>query len=112
MLRIYTIGVFSENYSEENPDVLRHLAKATGGKAYFPDAASQIPAECEEIANDLRHQYTIGYHPSDDTAGKYHEVHVTAKNSQDRKLRVQTRAGYLMSGEPPAAAVAGTQSSL
>jgi Ca-activated chloride channel homolog len=104
--QIHALGVFSENYSDEHPEVLSRLAKMTGGKAYFPASAREIPGICQQIAQDLRHQYTIGYHPSNrDSGSKYHAIRVTARNAEDRRLRVRTRAGYLMSSVGPQAAL-------
>ena len=94
--QIYTIGIFDDYFAGENSSVLRRLAKATGGQAYFPKSASEIPDMCKEIAQKLRHQYTIGYHPANlDESGRYHAVHVTAQEAGAGRLRVSTRAGYV-----------------
>ena len=34
---IYTVGLFEPDDPDANPKVLNHLAKATGGEAFFPD---------------------------------------------------------------------------
>ncbi len=60
---IYTIGLFDEEDPDQNPGVLKRLAQATGGEAFFPDQLSEVVAICERIARDIRHQYTIGYVP-------------------------------------------------
>jgi VWFA-related protein len=107
---IYTIGVFDKNFEGDDSGALKRLAKATGGKAYFPESPTQITEICQQIAQDLRHQYTIGYHPSNpNLSGSYHAVRVTAKATGDSRLHVSTRQGYLMPSEPttaPAAAKA------
>jgi VWFA-related protein len=111
--QIYTIGVFDKNYSGEDPSVLKRLAKVTGGKAYFPESPSQITAICRQIAQDLRHQYTIGYHPSSPNSdGKYHAIRVTARATGGGRLHVSTRAGYLIPSEPQAAPPAPAKASL
>ena len=98
--QIYTLGVFDEMFSGKNSGVLKRLAKATGGKAYFPESPSQITGICRQIARDLRHQYTIGYHPSNpNPGGKFHAIRVTVKATGDGSLHVSTRAGYLMPSE-------------
>ncbi len=58
---VYTIGIFDESDPDRNPDVLRRLARATGGEAFFPDRIHEVTAICERIARDIRNQYTIGY---------------------------------------------------
>ena len=34
---IYTVGVFDQDDPDKNPDVLKHLARATGGEAFLPE---------------------------------------------------------------------------
>jgi VWFA-related protein len=98
--QIYTLGVFDDVFAGKDMGVLKRLAKVTGGKAYFPDSPRQITGICQQIAQDLRHQYTIGYHPSDtNRGGNYHSVRVTARRAGDGGLRVQTRTSYFMPAE-------------
>ena len=61
---IYTVGIFDEEDPDRNPGVLKRLAATTGGEAYLPKELSEVTAICERIARDIRHQYTIGYVPS------------------------------------------------
>jgi len=97
---IYTIGIFDHSYSGENPQALSRLAKATGGRAYFPDSVSEVSHVSEQIARDIRHQYTIGYIPTFRAAeGQYHTIRVTAKATGLGKLYVRTRTGYLIPQE-------------
>jgi len=44
-----------------------------------------------EIANDMRMQYEIGYHPPDSRANKYHKIDL---RTTDKGLIVQAREGY------------------
>src|SRR5271157_4874418 len=60
---IYTVGIFEEEDPDRNPGVLKRLAQATGGEAFFPGQIGDVAAICERIARDIRHQYTIGYVP-------------------------------------------------
>jgi VWFA-related protein len=93
---IDTIGIFDPTYRDENPGVLRRLAKMTGGTAYFPTSVSQVTSICQDIAEDIRHQYTIGYSPEGESTESYHEVRVTARAEGRSRLRVRTRAGYVL----------------
>jgi len=93
---IYTMGIFDEEDADRNPRVLRRLARATGGKAFFPGRTSEVVDICERIAHDIRHQYTIGYAPTNPTRnGGYRSVRVAAQASGHGKLMVRTRTGYL-----------------
>ncbi len=92
---IYTVGIVSEDESDVNPRRLRKLARDTGGQAFFPTAASDVPGICQEIARDLREQYTLAYVPSSGLeGGKYHAVRVTVRAPGRGKLIARTRAGY------------------
>jgi Ca-activated chloride channel family protein len=41
--------------------VLRQLAQETGGRAFFPNAVTELPAIYKQISEELSSQYTIGY---------------------------------------------------
>ena len=98
---IYTLGVFDEEDPDRNPAVLKRLAQATGGEAFFPSQLSEVVAICGRIARDIRHQYTIGYVPSNLTRdGAYRAIRVRARANGHDRLSVRTRAGYRAGGEP------------
>jgi VWFA-related protein len=98
---IYTLGVFDEEDPDRNPAVLKRLAQATGGEAFFPSQLSEVVAICGRIARDIRHQYTIGYVPSNLTRdGAYRAIRVRARANGHDRLSVRTRAGYIAGGEP------------
>ena len=91
---IYTIGVFNENDGDQNPGVLRRLAKDTGGEAFLPQSLEEVLPICERIAHDIRNQYTIGYKPTTPMSrGGYRAVKVDAR-SRNGKLVVRTKSGY------------------
>ena len=96
---IYTIGIFDRR-SGENPRALRRLAKATGGRAYFPRSVSEVSDVTERIAREIRQQYTIGYIPSRRAPeGQHRTIRVTAKAPGLGRLHVRTRTGYLIPPE-------------
>jgi VWFA-related protein len=91
---VFAIGIFDKTDPDQNPEVLRRLARTTGGEAFFPHELDEVVAICERIAYDIRHQYTIGYVSANSTkAGGYRAVRVVAK-SAGKALVVRTRAGY------------------
>ena len=98
---LYTVGIFDKQDPDKNPGVLRRLALATGGEAYFPEDLHQVVAICERIARDIRNQYTLGYvstnvsHP-----GAYRSIRVVA-TAAGRKLQVRARPGYFASAPGP-----------
>jgi Ca-activated chloride channel homolog len=98
---IYTIGIYDEADSTRNLGVLKHLAQATGGEAFFPEQLSEVVTICARIARDIRHQYTIGYVPTNLTLdGTRRAIRVLARTKGSDKLTVRTRTGYIASGEP------------
>lgn len=98
---IYTIGIFDEDDQDRNPGVLRQLARATGGEAFIPKQSGGVTAICEQIATDIRRQYTLGY-VSNRTApaGSFRRIQVKAESPGHRKLTVRTRSGYFGEGSP------------
>lgn len=91
---IYAIGMYDQYDRDAKPDVLRKLAKSTGGVAYFPHAPGDTTKILEEIAHDIRSGYTLGYVPSSAHAG-YRTIRVEVHSPDNRKLSVRARAGYV-----------------
>jgi len=98
---IYTVGIFDERDPDRNPGVLKRLAQATGGEAFFPGQLGEVVDICGRIARDIRHQYTIGYVPGNPARdGVYRAIRVLAQANGHGRLSVRTRAGYIAGGEP------------
>lgn len=90
---IYTIGIFDDQDTDKNPRVLKELAKQTGGEAFLPADLKKLVPVCEQIAHDIRNQYTIGYIPADPSDG-YRTIEVKAVTKDHTHVSVRTRAGY------------------
>jgi len=111
---IYAIGVFSEDDRQHDKRtvrrstrVLTQLAEATGGAAYFPANLSQVTPICEQVAQEIRSQYSIGYYPSNtakDGTFRAVQVQLIEPPKERGKLIVRTRSGYYAQ---PAASSAG-----
>ena len=93
---IYTMGIFDENDEDRNPRVLSQLSRASGGEAFFPKTLQGILPICEQIAHDIRSQYTITFVPTNRKQnGAYRAIDVKARETAGgRRLSVITRAGY------------------
>lgn len=99
---IYTVGIFDEGDPDRNPGVLKRLADATGAEAFFPKQLSEVVAISERIARDIRHQYTLGYVPTNAAReGAYRAIKVIARGKAHNRLSVRTRTGYFPSGGQP-----------
>jgi Ca-activated chloride channel family protein len=92
---IYSIGIYDETNSDRNPNVLRKIARLSGGRAYFPDSLDELEPVWRDIAGGIRSQYTLGYHSSNSNRdGMFRKVRITASSNGLRGLRITTRAGY------------------
>jgi Ca-activated chloride channel family protein len=69
------------------------MARATGGRTFYPAGAAQLDAAFSDILRELRTQYLLGYYPKNANTGadRYHEVVVT---TPQKKLKVTARTGY------------------
>ena len=73
------------------------LASISRGKAYWPKSSERMDEAFEQIALDLRRQYSLGYLPANFAAdGKRHKIKVvlTAPREQAREMVVRHREGY------------------
>ena len=97
---IYCVGLLfgadtDKRESRHARRVLEDLSEQTGGQAYFPKSLKDVEGIAEEVAQDIRTQYTIGYRSTNPPAnGGYRQVHVDAKAKGFSKLPVRTRTGY------------------
>jgi VWFA-related protein len=95
---IYSIGIYDPNDRDVRPGLLRQLADATGGEAFFPRGNDAVTPVLERIAHDIRSSYTVGYvPPSGATAGRPRRVHVEVRAADGRKLAVRARSSYINS---------------
>ena len=69
----------------------------SGGRAFFPESAGELEDTLGRIALELRHQYTIGFYPSDlAAAGQWRHLKVKVNPPPGlAALIVRSREGYL-----------------
>lgn len=96
---IYAIGIEGAGdglLGIQGQAILDEIAAVSGGKAYFPSTAAEMDIVFERIAVELRHQYAIGYKPTNFTGdGKWHHVKVRVTPPRGfRYLSVRSREGY------------------
>jgi len=90
---IYTISTNLTRTETGGDKVLKYYAAETGGQAFFPFKADDLSQSFENIANELRHQYSILYRPEPlRTDGSYQEVQIVVKDRAN--LVVRSRRGY------------------
>ena len=74
-------------------EMLRGLSAPTGGRHFVVENLAELPDLAAKIGIDLRHQYVIGYIPTNHVHdGKYRKV--TVKLQQERGFRAFWPGGY------------------
>jgi len=89
---IYTISTNRSEAEGRGDKVLRQLAKETGGQAFFPFEAGDLAANFQEIARQLRSQYSLAYVSTNlahDGTFRYITIQPVNKN-----LTARARPGY------------------
>lgn len=72
--------------------VLQQMADETGGRLFEVSKKQTVTQIYDQIAEELRAQYRLGYTPDKDTAADgYHQIELTARR---KDLILQTRDGY------------------
>jgi Ca-activated chloride channel family protein len=90
-------GILSQLPDTVDMRVLRSFADTTGGNAYYLEEAHEggrdrIDEAAEEVAAELKQQYTLGYYPTNQKKdGGFRQIVVEVK---DKSLRVRTKRGY------------------
>jgi Ca-activated chloride channel homolog len=96
---IYTVGIIDPLEREANPGVLERLAEATGGESFLPRGVNDVDDVLQQIADDIRHSYTLGYVSSNSARdGRFRRIRVAVTDAPRRSLRVRTRDGYRAGG--------------
>lgn len=90
---IYAISTNMTRVETDGDKVLKYYARETGGRAFFPFKAEDLAQDFENIAHELRSQYSVLYRPDPlVTDGKFHPVEVRVRGRKD--LFVRARRGY------------------
>jgi len=101
--QIYAIGILEpigrrSRTPEElaGPELLQQISDQTGGRAFAVENIADLPDVAAKIGDELRHQYVLGYTPTNrERNGKYRRVQV--KLAQPRRmpqLKAAWRQGY------------------
>jgi len=74
---------------------LERLAAETGGKVYFPNDTSELNGIAQNIATELRTQYSIGYIPTNDKKdGSFRNIKIAVADGPNKQKRIAvTRTG-------------------
>jgi len=100
-VQIYAIGITdpaSDSLAGIGRSILEEITRMTGGRAFFPNAYNEpeLVEICTRIALELRHQYAIGFYPTDtQSEAKWHKVQVKVKPPKGLgRLSLDYKDGY------------------
>jgi VWFA-related protein len=86
------IGGFFGIRGSGDPETLKKFSLDTGGTVYFIGGRNDLEHVFEQIAEELRSQYTLAYSPSNTAKdGKFRSIHIIPKDSQ---YKIKARNGY------------------
>jgi VWFA-related protein len=93
---IYTIGILGDEPGIKRAKrALQSLSDQTGGVAFFPKDLAEVDEISQEVARDIRNQYSITYKPTNPrTNGGYRHLKVEAHAPGYKDLQVRHRDGY------------------
>ena len=96
---IYMIGQGRALRVSALQQLMRQLATGSGGRAFFSDQAAKLDTIFQEIVEDLRHQYLLGYSAPDNArSGELHRLRVEVPG---RGVTVRARTSYRMTRNKP-----------
>ncbi len=92
---VYCIGILNHEDRRKGRRALQALSDSTGGVAYFPNDLNEVDTITQQVAHDIRNQYTLGFKKNPQGGTGYRAVRVEARAAGYRNLQVRTRSGYV-----------------
>ena len=98
---VYAIAIDAKESApindQVNPFALREMTDESGGYTEVVRETSELVPAVRRIADELNHQYTLGYTPSKPPDGRYRRIRVRVVG---RDYTVRARRGYVASVTP------------
>lgn len=94
----YSHGIASPHISDvdylQADNEMKTFAAITGGRAYFPRFAAEYGEDFRAIGDDIRHQYTLAYSPTNSKLdGTYRKLKVQVVADDGGPLKVKDQKG-------------------
>ena len=93
---VYAIAIDSSDRqainTKINPDALREITGQSGGRTEVVHNSADLAEASARIADELNHQYVLGYTSAHEGDGGYHSIRVRVAGSG---YRVRARNGYV-----------------
>jgi VWFA-related protein len=88
---VHVLLVHDPGYSWR-PDVAKKLSDETGGRTIEVSSEKKLNEAFDQISEELRSQYTVGYYPSNTSKdGRFRKVRV---DTPGKEYKILTRKGY------------------
>jgi Ca-activated chloride channel family protein len=98
---VYAIAIDPEERQAINTridaEALRAITAESGGRTEVVRGSAELEAAAARIAEELNHQYVLGYSSPRGADGKYHTIRVRVTGSE---YRVRARNGYVATPVP------------
>ena len=89
---VYAISTDISPSRTKGDDVLRAIAEATGGQAFYPNRIEDVAVGFKNIEEELRSQYSLVYRPADfKDDGAFRTIYLQAL---DPRYHVRAQKGY------------------
>ncbi len=89
------VMVYPVAFGRSRPALFAELASLTGGRSFQPADPEQLNTTVRTIANELRHQYLLGYAPSRPILSGEEQWRTITVRVTRPDVRVRARDGYL-----------------
>jgi Ca-activated chloride channel homolog len=97
---IYAVTFADPDNRDGRRQVMKTLARDTGGRAFIAKNGKDVLQAFAQIAREIRSGYTIGFEPSDTSTGGFRSVRVVVHTDDDDQLVARTRVGYYAGSSP------------
>jgi len=99
-VQIFAIGIVNPSgelsMGKTGRAIIEDLVNITGGRAFFPDSVYELEDICTKIAVELKNQYVLGYHPTNEAKdGKWRKIRLKLNPPKGiSNLSVRGKSGY------------------
>jgi Ca-activated chloride channel family protein len=100
-VEVYAIGLFEPppfgSVEEKLGKIwLSQITDCTGGRTVAIQKREKVPEAAAAVSREIRSQYVLGYHPSNDRDGKWRKIRVrVASATAQQPLRASYKQGYI-----------------
>jgi Ca-activated chloride channel family protein len=99
-VQIFAIGIVNPSgelsMGKTGRAIIEDLVNITGGRAFFPDSVYELEDICTKIAVELKNQYVLGYHSTNEAKdGKWRKIRLKVNPPKGiSNLSVRGKSGY------------------